>query len=263
MVFYRSVLNSSTHGAFVRQLDSLCPEPVRQPTDLKLLIVPALFYKERPEFGGDGRALAAIAEHCGFTVALAPLHSRGSIKENAQLIWQTIEQEESANLWLASLSKGSSEVRLALQSHPQHPALAKVRGWINVSGLVRGTPLAERYRLGMKAFFLLAGVDSRTADELHPRHFYWQTPFYPPPHLHVINLIGVPLRHHIRQRNMLWRYTRLARFGPNDGMAPLHDLLVEPGLLYPVWGADHFFQTPQVDSLLHKLFTYIRTFPTP
>jgi hypothetical protein len=263
MLFYRAVLESPVHGPFIHQVNRLPSKPAPALNRPKLLIAPALFYAERPEFGGDGRLLAEIAQAHRFLVAVAPVLSRGSITENAEHLWRTIEQEPGDNLWLVSLSKGGGEVRLMLQAHAGDPAIQKLRGWINISGLVRGTPLADHYQLGVRAFFLLAGVDSRAAAELQPGHAHWQKPLVLPPHVHVINVIGVPLRHHIRQRNMLWRYTRLARYGPNDGMAPLSNLLVQPGQIYPVWGTDHFFQTPQAQPLFHRLFAYIGGLPNP
>ena len=54
------------------------------------------------------------------------------------------------------------------------------------------------------------------------------------------------------------RYLRLGRLGPNDGFVLLAELLVLPGLVHPVWGADHLFRTPQVSPLLYRLLTLLR-----
>jgi hypothetical protein len=79
-----------------------------------------------------------------------------------------------------------------------------------------------------------------------------------PPSLRVVNLIGVPLHSHVQQRSLFKRYAAMQALGPNDGMALLPDLLVEAGQTYPLWGADHYFRTPQVSPLLYKLFRYVR-----
>ncbi|HXF62400.1 MAG TPA: hypothetical protein VNK95_12330, partial [Caldilineaceae bacterium] len=78
-----------------------------------------------------------------------------------------------------------------------------------------------------------------------------------PPRLPVINLIGAPLRCHVQQRSLFKRYGWMERLGPNDGMALLPDLLA-PGPVYPVWGADHYFRTPQVSALFYRIFRYVR-----
>jgi hypothetical protein len=255
--YYQAVIASPLHRDLRAHLDN--PAPCADP-DIKVIIAPALFYAERPEFGGDGRQVIETARRFGYAVERAPLLSRGSITANAERLWQQIEAEAKRPLWLVSLSIGGAAVRLALQQQPDHPAWRKVQGWINVSGLVAGTPLADGYGWAMRTFFLLAGVDPRTATELHPNYPPWQAAWQPPSHLRVINVIGVPLRHHLRQRNVRWRYARLARFGPNDGMAPLPALLVQPGWVYPIWGADHFLQTPAVQPVLAGLFAHLGAF---
>jgi hypothetical protein len=79
-----------------------------------------------------------------------------------------------------------------------------------------------------------------------------------PPGLRVVNLIGVPLHSHVQQRSLFKRYGWMQEMGPNDGISLLSDLVVEPGLIYPLWGADHYFRTPQVSPLLYRLFRLIR-----
>jgi hypothetical protein len=74
----------------------------------------------------------------------------------------------------------------------------------------------------------------------------------------VINLIGVPLHAHVQQRSLFKRYGWMQALGPNDGMALLPDLLVEPGDTYPLWGADHYFRTPQVSPLFYRVFRTVR-----
>lgn len=258
MVFYQAILASSAYCTFRDTLVHLPAEPVAGAIDAKVLIVPALLYAERPALGGDGKAIADIARARGFTTELIPIHSKGSMQANARLIWERIAQESCQKLWIVSLSKGGGEVRLALQAHVDHPALAKVRGWINVCGLVKGSPLFDRYRLRMWIICRLLGADRRNLTELRASYPPWQMPCHLPPDLQVINVLGVPLQAHIHHRNMLWRYTHLGRLGPNDGLALLPDLVMQPGLIYPVWGADHFLQTPQAAPLFQKIFNYAR-----
>ncbi|HMN27878.1 MAG TPA: hypothetical protein PKE45_06945 [Caldilineaceae bacterium] len=255
--FYQAVCRSLRHGPFVQQVNeqALIMTPGRRQLDL--LVVPALFYQEKPQFGGDGRALAELATGRGHRVAIAPLLSRGSMMANAERLVRYVDQAVAAPFWLVSLSKGGGEVRLALQMHPSDPVWQKVAGWLNISGLVQGTPLVRRHQLTLQAFFRLAGVDPQTARELHPDYPAWRTPWQPPAHWQVISVVGVPLKHHIRQRNTRWRYTQLARHGPNDGMALLPDLVIPAGLVYPLWGADHFLQSPAVPLQMTQLLAYL------
>ncbi len=102
------------------------------------------------------------------------------------------------------------------------------------------------------------GLDFGLVRELDPAHLFWQGPLPLPEKLRVVNLIGVPLHSHIQQRSLFKRYSWMKEMGPNDGMSLLSDLIVEPGLIYPLWGADHYFRTPQVSPLLYRLFRYLR-----
>jgi hypothetical protein len=261
MVFYQAVLASPTHAAFTRLVDgqSVAPRPRTGPT---LLIVPAMFYKERPDLGGDGSLVASIARTCGFRVAVVGTNSRGWISENAAIVWNAIQAQGNGPVWLMSLSKGGGEVRLALQQHSGADAWRSVRGWINVCGIVRGSHFVDDIlataprRLRARAFCLALGTSFGGAHELRTTHPYWQVPFDPCRRMTVINLVGVPLGCHV-QKGLVGRYRRLGALGPNDGFMLLPNTLIRPGPIYPLWGVDHLFRSPQVSPLLYRLFNLL------
>lgn len=263
-VFYQGILESTTHGPFVKAVDAEKVAPLPTPSRLHLLLVPALYYQELPQYGGDGQAIASIARACGLQVTIAPLLSKGSLSDNAAILWETLCGMAGDDVLLLSLSVGGGEVRIMLDEHAGAPQLARLRGWVNVCGLVRGIPLATRVlrnplrRLHTMTVCKAIGLDFALVRELDPDHAYWQGAMALPPTLRVVNLIGVPLHSHVQQRSLFKRYSWMQKLGPNDGMALLTDLLVEPGLIYPLWGADHYFRTPQVSPLLYKLFRYLR-----
>jgi hypothetical protein len=269
-IFYQSILASPTHGSFVRAVNEECaaPLPNHEPSRFHLLIVPALYYQELPQYGGDGQAIAQIAQACGLDVTVAPLLSKGSLSRNAAILWEAfcrIEGEGGDNdVLLLSLSVGGSEVRVMFAEHAGAPQLEQLAGWINVCGLVRGLPLAAHLmgnplrRLHAKTICKVIGLDFGLVRELDPAHAFWQGAMVLPPKLRVANLIGVPLHSHVQQRSLFKRYSWMQALGPNDGMSLLSDLIVEPGLIYPLWGADHYFRTPQVSPLFYRLFRYVR-----
>jgi hypothetical protein len=262
MVFYRAVLASTAHGDFVRLVERQATAPCPRSPGTTLLIVPAMFHRERPDLGGDGRLVGAIAQACGFQAELVPTLSRGTISENASIIRAAIQKERDT-LWLFSLSKGGGEVRRALQQHPQADVLRRVRGWINVSGIVRGSHFIDHMlgsparRLRARAFCMAQGTPYAGAKELQTTHGYWREPFVPPEQMTVINLVGVPLGCHV-QKALVGRYRRLGMLGPNDGFVLLSETLILPGLIYPLWGSDHLFRSPQVSPLLYRLFNLLQ-----
>lgn len=263
-IFYQSILASPTHGPFVHAVDAELAVSLSMPSRLHLLIVPALYYQELPQYGGDGQAIAEIARACGLCVTVAPLLSKGSLSDNAAILWQTLCQMQSEQVMLLSLSVGGSEARIMFAEHAGAPQLEQIVGWINICGLVRGIPLASQLlgnplrRLHAKTVCKVIGLDFDLVRELDPAHAYWQGPLCLPPILRVVNLIGVPLHSHVQQRSLFKRYGWMQMMGPNDGTSLLSDLIVEPGLIYPLWGADHYFRTPQVSPLFYRLFRYLR-----
>jgi hypothetical protein len=267
-IFYHAILASSTSGAFVRAVDAECAAPILQPSRLHLLIAPALYYQELPQYGGDGQAIAEIARACGLRVTVAPLLSKGSLSDNAAILWQTLRQvvnkERDAEVLLLSLSVGGGEARIMFSEHAGAPELASLVGWINICGLIRGIPLATQLlhnplrRLHAKTVCKVIGLDFGLVRELDPAHAFWQGELTLPLQLRVANLIGVPLHSHVQQRSLFKRYGWMQEMGPNDGMSLLSEMLVEHGVTYPLWGADHYFRTPQVSPLLYRLFRYVR-----
>jgi hypothetical protein len=261
MVFYRAILSSPAHGPFARTIDAVATEPRRSSAALTLLVVPAMFYRERPDLGGDGQLAASIAAACGFRTKIVATRSRGTLSENARAIADAIAGEED-DVWLFSLSKGGGEVRLALQRDTHADARRRVRGWINVSGIVRGSHFIDEMlatsarRLRARAFCIALGTSYSGVRELTTTHPFWQQRFEAPADMRIINVVGVPLCSHI-QKGLVGRYRRLAVLGPNDGFVLLPETLITPGAIYPIWGSDHLFRSPQVSPLLYRLFNYV------
>lgn len=263
-IFYQAIIASPQHAPFIRAVNAEPAAPLPTPSRFHLLIVPALYYQELPQYGGDGQAIAEIAKACGLRVTVAPLLSKGSLSANAAILWQTLCRLQDEQVLLLSLSVGGSEARIMLAEHAAAPELEKLVGWINICGLVRGIPLATLLlsnplrRLHARTICKVVGLDFGLVRELDPAHAYWQDPLWLPERLRVVNLIGAPLHSHVQQRSLFKRYGWMQEMGPNDGMALLSDLIVEPGEIYPLWGADHYFRTPQVSPLLYRLFGYLR-----
>jgi hypothetical protein len=64
-----------------------------------------------------------------------------------------------------------------------------------------------------------------------------------PTHLRAVHVYGIPLRHHLTHRWAPRGYKRLSPLGPNDGGGILlGDLANLPGIVCPIWGADHYLE---------------------
>ncbi len=262
-LFFDRIRRSPEHGVFIAELEALDPCLASLPRLAgKLLVAPAAFYREYPELGGDGAIVRDVAREFGLEAQVIPVRSVGSVTENAQVIAGCLAAEPDRSVILASLSKGGADVRVALEANP---ALArKIRVWLQICGLVRGSPILDELlanpwwqRTVLRVWLARIGADMRLASELaHAPGSLLAGPAAAPPDLPVINIIGVPLSSHVTG-SVRERYLRMAPLGPNDGSTLLRDAIIEPGLVYPVWGADHYFRVPAVSLLLYRLFLYL------
>jgi hypothetical protein len=263
------ITHSPEHGPFIAQLDSLPVEGdecARLPATV--VIVPGAFYIEFPHTGADGSLLRQEAARFGCPSELVPLTSFGSLERNVRILLDWLAGRPDEAIILVSLSKGGAEVKLAL-AHPGAAwAFRNVVAWINLSGLLQGTPLvswllASRWRRAWFRFlFWFRGYDFATIPELARGP---GTPLdgalAPPPHTKVIHIVGFPLQGHLSNGLARRCFRRVQDLGPNDGAGiVLADVCRWPGLVYPVWGADHYLRPGGRDlrSLARRLLHYLR-----
>lgn len=227
----------------------------------RLLIAPAAFFRELPSFGGRGDVVAEVAARFGLHASLLPAKSTGSVTENARLIRDALVAESHEPTVVVSLSKGGTDVRLALESCGSE--LPKVRAWVQIGGIVRGSPIVDSIlesrvrRTVLRAYLAFLRADLSVCRELTwRRNDLLDGALAIPSSIEVINVVGFPLARHLRG-NTRRRYFEMRHLGPNDGSTLLVDSIVEPGHVYPLWSADHYFRVPDVPELLGALFRYL------
>ena len=252
-LLYDRIRSSARHGPFIRRLES-SPDPrsggPARP-DLVVGVVPGAFYLENPITGADGGFVREAASQLGCPSEVVPLRSFGSVPDNARAVcaW-LLQRPATESIVLVSLSKGSAEVKLALKRPEAPAAFRRVVLWLNVSGILLGSP-AVRWLLRRRMRFYLVslllrlrghrpdvireldyGPGTLLDDDLRVQD--WLT---------VIHVAGFPLERHLSSRLARRGFRRLAPLGPNDGAGiVLADLCRLPGLIYPVWGADHYLR---------------------
>ena len=213
-------------------------------------IVPGAFHGQHKHTGADGVRIAALVHGLAPRIEVIPVLSFGPLDDNARLILDWLDARRGQRIALASLSKGGADLKRALSSPRAAAAFASVTAWVNFSGIVEGTPLVAWLRarpLRSAALGLLLrfqGNRPGVIDELR-RSPSGPLALWPslPPHLRLVHVNGCPLEHHLRHKWAPRGYARLAPLGPNDGGGILlGDLPRLPGIVYPIWGADHYLQ---------------------
>lgn len=258
-VLYRHLVGTR-HREFVADIDARPARGFNVQGNTKLLVVPGFFYVEHPDIGSGGDVVLATGVACGFEVSRVPLRSLGAISENADILRATLVAETHPNVWLVSFSKGAAEIRLLMQQMGENFP-ANVRGWISISGIVGGTPLATMkfrsglHRLANKAFFPLLGTSAGAISEMRHDHAFWQTDLVLPHNMQCVHVVGMPLVSHV-QPLLVKRYQQLNEYGVNDGMSLLQSTIATPGSIYPIWGADHMLRTPALSPLIYRLLNF-------
>lgn len=222
---------------------------------VRILAVPGWMYRRNPETGADLARPRAVLARLGLTSELVPVIENGSVEENAAIVADAVRHHAAAGrpLILLSASKGGAEVAEALGQLLAPEEAGAVRAWVNVGGLLRGTPLADLATTwptswAAAAYFAWRGqppgtsVASLRTDRSSARLERQRLP----DGLRVVNLVGIPLSGQIGP-HARFGYARLARHGPNDALTPIADILAHGGVTIAELGLDHYFADPEID----------------
>lgn len=256
-LLYNKLLYKSQSSDFIKKIDSTQPDLTNLPKlSGKLLIAPSGFYKELPEYAGDGSLVIEIANQFGLDSEIIPLNTKGSITENANIIREYLKKETSDKIIIFSLSKGGSDLLLALEQESE--LQKKILVWVSFCGIFKGTLLSDQFlsRRGIKKWlqdgiFRSLGI----AREFLPEFSYTKGVLAKEVTLRLpnaISVIGVPIESHLRG-NLLRRFKTLSPNGPNDGISLHLDSILPESKIYPVWGADHYFRFSGISKLIYKI----------
>lgn len=259
-LLFDRVLRQPANRGFLERITTCNPKPDRLPL---VGIVPGAFYREHNNTGADGAEVAGVLKKLGCQTALVPVESFGSLSTNAAIIHQWLDQHSDQQVALVSLSKGTADVKVALGMPGASERFRNVTSWISVSGLPQGTPLVAWLnrqplrRLGVKFLLWWRRQSCSVVEELSdaPGSPLDSWPLLPPG-LNLTHIVSFPLRKHLAHPWAPRAYERLRPLGPNDGGGfLLADVTRLPGVVLPVWGADHYLQPNwDVASLLQRVF---------
>lgn len=243
---YHRLLEIPINAAFANEVQNAW-EPKVSPVEM-IGVVPGAFYRQHRHTGADGKRILEIAASLGLRAETIPVRSFGSLADNAEVIAGWLEVRKHHRMLLVSLSKGSSDVKRALMRPDAADCFSNVAAWVSFSGIVQGTPLIGWLKshslrhFGVRLLLRLQGHRPSTLAELQ-----WgdNSPLTPWPKLpegmRLVHVYGFPLQHQLRHPWAPRAYRRIQALGPNDGGGVLlGDLVGLPGIVFPVWGADHY-----------------------
>ncbi len=205
-------------------------------------VVPASFYRHFPALGADGALILQVARRLGYPAERIETGSLSTVKEASQVVAEQLKP----GAILVSLSKGGADALQALKANP------RVRSWLQIGGLVRGTPLADALlkapklqQVLVKTYLTSRGGNWDLVHELTSRSAT-------PPEVPILNVLGCPLTFHLTGSTKR-RHAFLKK--PNDGTVLLEDSYLGDQVV-PIWGADHYFRTPGMARKLEHLLAW-------
>jgi hypothetical protein len=230
----------------------------------EVLFVPSYLYKRVIVSGADLAAPRAALQKLGFACYFVETSDDGPIEANVDLVIAAIRTraQSGRRLIIVSASKSGPEVALALTK--LGPAgTGHVAAWINAVGALQGTPLVDERLLPELEFLVgkvdVAGMESLTTARSRQRF----ESFRVPDHVFVVNYFGIPLSGSISFRGSRG-YFPLRKFGPNDGLVLLSDMIFPRGVTLAELGSDHFLLDGHLDiTAVALMATVIHWVETP
>ena len=224
------------------------------------VFVPGWLYRANPDSGADLARPRAVLGAMGLATRLVPLDENGTVEANGAALAAALGElaGDGRRLVLVSTSKGGPETHLALDQLGRSGGAGHVAAWVNIGGLLNGTPRADywmewpqRWLAAVAFAFLGHGTEAISSMTTAPRRARF--PELGVPHgVLVVNYIGAPLTAdvgaHVRDD-----FEVIAPHGPNDGLTLLADALVPQGITLVEPGLDHYFVAPDIDARVAAL----------
>jgi hypothetical protein len=219
-----------------------------------VLIVPGWGYQTNAgETGSDLATPRQIIAGLGFENHLVAVEDTGSVEGGAKIIVAAVEKylHSGKKIILVSASSGGPTVALALHD----PAIANnplLVGWLNICGVLRGTPVIDNFLSWPKSLLLYAVAlyegwnyaDLLSLSRAHSKPRYES--FIPPAQLTIVNYIGIPFSGQVSELGQEF-YSMLKTQGPNDGLTLIPDAMA-PGYTIMAVGMDHFVNNdPEIE----------------
>lgn len=195
-----------------------------------------------------------IITEAGLENYLIEIEETGTVEENANYLAKEIIRYNhiNKNLILVSASSGSPVVLQAIGEFLQPSQLMNVIAWVNIGGILKGSPAADAAvrwprRWFTKIYLIRKGwrydsLESMTTAKSQNRFKRVNLP----PHIFYLNYIGIPLSGQVTTLAKE-RYLSMRAHGPNDGITLIIDEIIPNSVTIVELGSDHYYLDPKID----------------
>jgi capsular polysaccharide biosynthesis protein len=220
-----------------------------------VVFVPGLAYKQDTTTGADFARQRRLLNLNGINNELIEIGEWDLVDDNATLIANRLKvlSETNEKIIVVSASKGGLETAIALGKILKPEETKSIKSWINVGGILRGTPIADSYLKFPKSWFAhtmlwIKGKSINVVQDMSyksRKESFEQLQF--PENIKIINFVGTPLATKI-SKEIKSRYCSMINLGPNDGLTPLADETIKNSIVISEVGLDHYFRDQDIDK---------------
>lgn len=255
---YSNSRNKAAQDMYLNCFESLVDNDFKQHVfplnDYYVAFVPGLNYHDMSN-GGDFARQRQLLNDNGIKNELILTGNWGLTEANAEIIANRLKElnNQYEKIILVSASKGGLDVAVAIGKLLKEEEISSVKAWVSVGGILRGSPVADKYLCWPKCwiaeiglFFVGQNINLiRDMSYIKGKKEYAKLQF--PQHIKRIHFVGAPLSTQIHKR-IKSNYCSIKEFGPNDGITPLADEVTEGGIVVSELGFDHFYKHSHIDK---------------
>ncbi len=168
--------------------------------DVLILIVPGYNYAENGHrTGADFARPRQLLKQVGYETYFIPLNPQGSEEENAGMITATVLEYRHRNMIIVGASSAGPAIHLSLGNMLSPSDLSQMRAWLNLGGILQGTPILDKFSSGIKRLLFSLIVWAKDWDMESFESMY--TPIsrrrfstlQVPEHIVILNYLGLSL----------------------------------------------------------------------
>lgn len=207
------------------------------------------------ETGANLKQAREILAKVKVKTLFAELNPVGSVEENASIIAKLIREHTTAHqkVVISGASSGGAAIHYAIGSLLTEGEAQRVKGWINLAGLMNGSRMVDWFNSSWRFPFFRMGLwftrwnatsivsmsTQNSQNRLKHSHLL--------EHLVVLNFMGLSLSGSITDSEFS-QYDFMRDWGPNDGFSLLPEIILPHTLTVVAPESDHFFGE---DPLIH------------
>jgi hypothetical protein len=224
--------------------------------DYVILLVPGWNYTNNGHVtGSDFSTPRRLLDRLEIENRLVLVPSNGSVMQSAGVIAASILEHGEANkkIIIVGASAAGPAIHYTLGKLLDHDQLGDVVAWVNLGGILQGSPLVDYFqewpqKMVLNIALAFYGWDneeimSMSAEQSRERVKSLKLPA----EIIVINYMGLSLTGSLSSLST-YKYPLIADQGPNDGMTPLADIIAPGSMTLVAIGSDHYFaEDPEIN----------------